>query len=160
MQVPDFTKKTTSYFWRKKATKKHLEQGQRKMINKTDFEIQIHDQSATVGSRTLKQEGLEGDSVEFWFDSNATYRRIYIHSVQGNLALNSDDFYDDVSPVIEIHYEAKEKKLFFVFSSGDAAASDGHNDEHDKWGTKTSFFLALLVCILAWLGFNTTRSIT
>ena len=103
------------------------------MINKTDFEIQIDDWSATVGSRELKQQGLEGDSVEFWADRDATYRQISLHFVEGNLALSSDDFYDDASPVIEIHYEAKEKKLFFVFSSEDTAATNGDNDEHDKW---------------------------
>jgi hypothetical protein len=88
--------------------------------------------------------------------------------VEGNLVLNtddlhydvSDDFSDDFSHVIEIHYEAKEKKLFFVFSSEDTAASDGDNDEHDERGTKIWFVLAFLVCILAWLTFKTTRSMT
>ena len=143
MQVPRSTK-------RKKATKKRLEEGERKMINKTDFKIQIQDQSATLGSRTLEQQGYEGDSVEFWADPNATYRQFYICSVEGNLALSSDDFYDDVSPVVEIHYEAKEKKLFFVFTSGDAIASDadsdGDNDEQISAEQKYGFFLAFLVC--------------
>ena len=133
MQVPGFTKKIISPIPRIEATKKHIEYGRRRMINKTDFEIQIDDWSATVGSRELKQQGLEGDSVEFWADRDATYRQISLHFVEGNLALSSDDFYDDASSVIEIHYEAKEKKLFFVFSSEDTAATNGDNDEHDKW---------------------------
>ena len=148
MQVPGSTKR--------KATKEHLGQGNRKIVNKTDFKIQIKDPSATLGSRTLEQHS----SFVFWTYEWATYRHIYIDSVEGNLALSSDDFYDDLSPVIEIHYEAKEKKLFFVFKSEDAVASNGDNDEHDKWGTKIWFFLAFLVCFLAWLTFNTTRFIT
>ena len=63
-----------------------------------------------------------GDSVEFCADPDATFRQLTIRSLGGNLALSTDDFYDDVSPVIEIHYEAKEKKLYFLFSFEDTAA--------------------------------------
>ena len=101
------------------------------MINKTDFEISIYDQSTTIGDRKLEQQGLEGDSVEFWADPGATHHFIFIKSLGGNLALTTDDFYNDLLPVIEIHYEAKEKKLFYVFSSDDTVAGVGDNDKHD-----------------------------
>jgi len=89
------------------------------MINKTDFPINITNESTTIGSRTLWQQGHEGDSVEFWTDLNATYRPFNLESVKGSFKLDAstDSLYDEVSSVIEIHYEAKEEKLFFVFSS-------------------------------------------
>jgi hypothetical protein len=136
VQGPVFTKKTTSHIKRRKKGTKYLyEAAIRKMINKTDFEIQIFDNSATIGPMALKRQG---DSVEFWADPNATYREFNLVSREGNLflSLSSDDFYDEFSDVVEIHYEAKEKKLFFVFLSEDTAASDGDNDEHDERGTK------------------------
>jgi hypothetical protein len=67
VQGPVFTKKTTSHIERrrKKATMYRDEAGIRKIINKTDFEIQILE-AAKMEARALKQQGLKGDSVEFW----------------------------------------------------------------------------------------------
>lgn len=107
-----WTKKVTTYIWRREAPRNLSKKHRKTVINKCDFEIQC--EFGPLGSRRLKRQGLEGDRFEFWVNPNTTYWEPTIHSVKGNLGLISDRFDDAGFPFIEIHYDAKEKKLFFV----------------------------------------------